>query len=273
MEEERSLLATLFIWARQKWYLLIIFFIAFIIVAILTVGFGIILAAYYFKVKRGKKESVVIKERKISFTHEQILRTVLKILNEDNSFDAVYLIKLFGETTNKEIFGKYLLGEKIDPKYIIELIKTLSNIFITYNKMEEFIYIVTNSQPIFNKYDSEIKNNLTDEHTKLETTHEYIFDTTLIPETMLKKSKLYKNDEKSKKFVFEVSPDLINNVKDTIKEVNEGMVMRTLDRTSLYAVQTPQTFAHDIIEYYQTEQKKGSEKDLRAQARKRDLAP
>ena len=36
-------------------------------------------------------------------------------------------------------------------------------------------------------------------------------------------------------------------VKDTIKEVRDGLVERTLDRSALYAVQTPQVFDGDLI--------------------------
>ena len=36
-------------------------------------------------------------------------------------------------------------------------------------------------------------------------------------------------------------------VKDTIKEVRDGLVERTLDRAALYAVQTPQVFDGDLI--------------------------
>ncbi len=36
-------------------------------------------------------------------------------------------------------------------------------------------------------------------------------------------------------------------VKDTIKEVEGGVVTKTLDRSRLYAIQTPQTFLYEII--------------------------
>lgn len=36
-------------------------------------------------------------------------------------------------------------------------------------------------------------------------------------------------------------------VKDTIKEVRDGVVVRTLDRSGLFSIQTPQTFYTDII--------------------------
>ena len=36
-------------------------------------------------------------------------------------------------------------------------------------------------------------------------------------------------------------------VKDTIKRVSDGKVTETLDRSTLYAVQTPQVFEHGLI--------------------------